>query len=150
MTSKMAAPPAHVRSWCFSRISLMSLRNAVLSMAAILLLAYPASAAEFPCLNLEVIDADTVRCSVLLGFHVALISEPVRIEGVNAPEMNTPEGRAAKAALIEKIGGRTMAHIRSRGYGVRDKYGRLLADLIVDGESIAQWLLTNGHAVPYK
>lgn len=104
---------------------------------------------QYSALVSRVIDADTVVLDVDLGFHIRH-RITTRLDGINAPEINTPEGKDARDALLFLIGGKTLAinTIRDR----QDKYGRWLAVLYLeDGVTTAnQWLIDSGHAVPYR
>lgn len=46
----------------------------------------------------RVVDGDTYHLDVDLGFHAG-ITIPVRLRGVDTPELNTAEGKAARAFL---------------------------------------------------
>lgn len=98
---------------------------------------------------IRLIDADTVVLDVDLGFHIRH-RITTRLDGINAPELKTPAGKDARDVLMLLIGGKTLAieTIRDR----QDKYGRWLAVIYLeDGVATAnQWMLDNGHAVPYR
>ena len=70
------------------------------------------------------IDGDTLRCG----------RERVRIEGINAPELEAPGGREARQRLQQRIRSGEIV-IERRG---RDKYGRTLGRLYVNGNRITQ------------
>jgi micrococcal nuclease len=95
----------------------------------------------------RVVDGDTIHATVDLGCDVAL-DLTLRLAWINAPEMSTPQGKEAKAAL-EKMLEKTpiMLHtIKDK----REKYGRYLA-LLSDreGQSINDKMVQGGFAVPY-
>jgi micrococcal nuclease len=97
----------------------------------------------------KVVDGDTVRLDVDLGFNTWRLNEPYRLARVNAPEMGTNEGWHVKMALITKL---TDAVLNIMTHG-KDKYGRWLIELFAgDGvklmENINDWLLNNELAVP--
>jgi micrococcal nuclease len=94
----------------------------------------------------KVVDGDTMHLSIDLGLDVA-IATTVRLSGVDTPEMNTPEGRAAKIYTqdwVAALGGTVIVcTIKDK----REKYGRYLAELLApDGTSLNQDLLASGHA----
>ena len=99
---------------------------------------------EYEATVLRVIDGDTIECNVQLGFHVT-VKEKFRLADIDAPEMNTSEGRAAYAALLNKIQDLKVL-LKSQK---QDKYGRWLAEVFLEEENINQWLIENGYAVPY-
>ncbi len=104
----------------------------------------------------RVVDGDTVHVHLDLGINVA-IDLTLRLYGINAPEMSTPEGVAAKAHLIELLQGGpgtttnfqplTIRTVKDR----REKYGRYLGTLIrtADGLDVNQSMLSDGFAVVY-
>lgn len=106
----------------------------------------------------EVVDGDTVRVDIDLGFHIWIRDETLRLYGIDAPELRgyggrrvtedeKRRGRAAKAALIDKIEGREveLCTIKDK----KGKYGRYLARLFLDGVDVNEWLISEGHAAPY-
>jgi micrococcal nuclease len=108
-----------------------------------------------PARILRVIDGDTIECDLDLGWHITYRAK-VRIAGINAPEMSVPAGAEARAYLIHLLGWRTgtepVVTITSRSL---DKYGRVLADVIITGTDshgtvythVGQALVAAGHAV---
>jgi endonuclease YncB( thermonuclease family) len=69
----------------------------------------------------------------------------VRIDGIDAPEICQAGGRAARQALARRVQGRRL-DVLSRG---QDDYGRTIAALEVDGEDVAGWMVSQGHAWSY-
>lgn len=101
---------------------------------------------------LNVHDGDTLRLRTDLGFYVRF-DQTVRLAGLNAPELSTPEGKAAQAFAD----GWVQAHA-SPYVGVRtqkdkqEKYGRYLAtiyDLADATSTLNAALLAAGHALPW-
>lgn len=99
----------------------------------------------------RVVDGDTLHLDVDLGCDTTL-AMTVRLYGLNAPEMNTEAGKAAKAFVEEWVWnrGNDLFLIRTVK-DKKEKYGRYLADLLpYDGSpSLCTALLESGHAVPY-
>lgn len=97
----------------------------------------------------RVIDGDTVSLLVDMGFDTWHRGS-FRILGVNCPEMNTPEGRAAKDFTEEwlAMAGPESLLIESHK---PDKYGRWLATIWSEKQGIPLnvALVTAGHAKPY-
>lgn len=106
----------------------------------------------------HVVDGDTVVGTVVLasflGMQMAWKGR-VRLVTVNAPELNTPEGDAAKAYVDSLIKpGQVVQTSSSRDFS--DQFGRLLADVLVEvpgqpakgAQSLSQLLLDTGNAVP--
>jgi micrococcal nuclease len=113
---------------------------------------------EYRATLLRVIDGDTVHLALDLGFDVTL-NVTGRLHGINTPEMNTPEGRAARDYLDGLINpyGPTLRSAQLLVRTVKDKrekYGRYLVTLWRATEdpatpSINERLITAGHAQPY-
>lgn len=96
-------------------------------LAILLVLASTANARDYPAQVIRVIDGDTLVASVDLGFNLRLV-ESVRLSNVMAPEMNQSGGPEAKKALETLTLGRQI--IIRTGRRERDKYGRILAEII--------------------
>ena len=82
---------------------------------------------------IEVIDGDTVDLLIDLGFGVH-VKERCRLYGIDAPEMPTEAGKAAKAYLESLIGAASELFVATRKMTRKpkekaDKYGRYLAVL---------------------
>ena len=88
---------------------------------------------------IEVIDGDTVDLLIDLGFGVH-VKERCRLYGIDAPEMPTAQGQAAKAYLESLLGAATGdLHVQTikmtrKPKERTDKYGRYLA-VLYDGIS---------------
>ncbi len=96
-------------------------------------------------------DADSVRLDVDLGFGIWTAKRAFRLAGIDAPELGTPEGLAARDWLraLLPVGSQLIA-ITQRDAG--DKYGRMLATLYLPDEpiwSVNEQLIESGHAKPY-
>lgn len=109
----------------------------------------PAFVWTYPAAIDHVRDGDTVVCHVL--FHPNEGGEAhavhVRVEGINSPEMNTAEGKAAKTYAETLLPSGTQVMLVARK---RDKYGRFLARIIMaDGSDFSERMVAAHHAVPY-
>ena len=79
----------------------------------------------------RVVDGDTVDLVIDLGFDTSR-KERFRLYGIDAPEMNTPAGKEAKAWLedaIRPLGAIYVQTVQLETKAKRDKYGRFLAVL---------------------
>lgn len=102
----------------------------------------------------RVIDGDTCVLDVQLGFDVA-VRQTCRLFGVNAPELKTPAGQAAKTWLEGQLPAGQAVFIRT----VRDqteKFGRTLATIHrstakmqADDLSVNELIVQANLAVPY-
>ena len=111
---------------------------------------------------IRVVDGDTVELMIDQGFS-QFTKQTMRLYGIDAPEMNTAEGKAAKAWLWEALQPLEAIYIETLQHKTkakRDKYGRFLAVLYSDlgdlranlppktlcVESINARMIVRGHA----
>ncbi len=104
--------------------------------------------------RITIIDGDTVAlpCDPARGIYPGC-AERLRLVGSDAPETRAPRceaervaGLAARAALAGLIRSRAVTITRTG----RDKYGRTLAHLTVDGRDLDAALIAAGAALPYR
>ena len=97
---------------------------------------------------IRVTDGDTVHALIDVGFRL-FSEQPLRLYGINAPEIKTPEGKLAKAHLTELLG--TGDQLTIKSYKDTEKYGRYLAEIYLpdDPISINQKMIDGGFAVEY-
>ena len=105
----------------------------------------------------SIVDGDTILLSFDLEFFINF-KEKVRLIGINAPEINTKEGKEA-AAFIEKELKNANLLVETRK---KEKYGRYLAyiyystqyknfeDIIRHGKLLNEELIKAGYANRYK
>ena len=98
---------------------------------------------------IDVYDGDTVTAVVDLGFLVSKEMK-LRLYGIDTPELRgseREEGLKVRDIVREKI---LNEEVVIKTYKDKQgKYGRYLANIVLDGQDINQWLLDNGHAKPY-
>ena len=98
-------------------------------------------------------DADTItvhipRVHPLIGKNMS-----IRVLGVDTPEIRTKDKCEKELALRAK---NKVAEFLKQSNRIdliniqRGKYFRIVADLLVDGESLSKFLLKQGLAYPYK
>jgi micrococcal nuclease len=100
----------------------------------------------------RVVDGDTIVCRLDLGWHVTKMEEPIRILGINTPELWQTGGQEAKAFAEGLLPvGTAVVVVSTRLLGSLDKYGRTLASLTLpDGRDFATEMLASGHGSPYS
>ncbi len=119
---------------------------------------------EYRAQIVSVYDGDTVRADIDLGFGIWRRDEPLRLLGINAPEVRGAErelGLVSRDALRERVMGK-LVYLRTvkptaanfPGQDMRDKYGRYLATIWdeiwdEDGKSINAWMVESGFATTY-
>ncbi len=101
---------------------------------------------------IKVYDGDTITIASLLPNTTEPIYRfSVRLNGIDTPEIRgktIAEKELAiyvRDALYEKIYGK-MVELRNVA---NEKYGRVLAEIYLDGENINQWLVEQNFAVAY-
>ncbi len=85
-------------------------------------------------LQVRTIDGDTIRVG----------GERIRLRGIDTPELSELEGPAAKRRLEELL---RSGSIRIVPHG-RDVYNRLLADVFVNEQNVAETLIMEGYEKP--
>jgi endonuclease YncB( thermonuclease family) len=96
---------------------------------------------SFSAIVKHVTDGDTVWVSTGGGQQAI----DVRIQGIDAPEICQDYGRVAAGALLQHLQHKTVS-VTGRA---RDKYGRVVAKLSLNGQDVGAWLVENGHAWSY-
>lgn len=93
-----------------------------------------------------VIDGDTIRWN----------GEKVRLVGLNTPEISEPQcaaeatkGKKAKLPLQQLLNSGSVS-FSATAERDRDRYGRLLREVRVDGRDVAEVLISEGLAEPYS
>lgn len=108
----------------------------------------------YRCIVKKVIDGDTVKVDIDLGFDLWYYDQNVRLYGVDAPESRTSDkyeevfGDLAKAKVqdLMPVGGECIL----RTHIDRGKYGRILGTfLTLGGLDINNYLIENNYAVAY-
>lgn len=126
-----------------------SFKFSVFSLVLLLLAGCePAFARDYEATIVRVLDGDTVECRIELGFHLTL-TEPVRMVGIDAPELPTVPGLASQSALQDLLPPGAAVLLRT-GKRERDKYGRALGEVLKDGNSLNQQMLRRGLAKEMK
>jgi len=96
----------------------------------------------------SVYDGDTIRADVDCGFGIWTANQPLRLLGIDAPELGQPGGKEARDYLRGVLPIGTEVVIRTVK-DEREKYGRLLAAISLNGEDVNLTMIQTGHAKPY-
>ncbi|MDP3846298.1 MAG: thermonuclease family protein [Pseudomonas sp.] len=100
----------------------------------------------------SIYDGDTLRVTIRAWPAVAGERVPVRLYGIDTPEMRDKRPRVydlakrAKQFSVARLRGAKRVELRQIR---RDKYFRLLAEVWVDGLNLSDLLLKAGLAKPY-
>jgi micrococcal nuclease len=107
----------------------------------------------------SVTDGDTIRADIDLGFNMVMRNAVIRLAGINAPEVKTPEGRVSKTYLTERLPVGTEITLNSLK-DETEKYGRILGTIFIGrpaptpvqavADSINWEMLVKGMAVDYN
>lgn len=100
----------------------------------------------------SVYDGDTVRADIDLGCNIWIRNEPLRLYGINAPEVrgeSRADGLKVRDYLAEFIAGKPV-FIRTYK-DKKGKYGRWLAEIFLETTAaelvnVNTWLVVNGYA----
>ena len=107
----------------------------------------------FPrCELVKIVDADTLKFDIDLGFYVGIKAINIRLARIDAPEIRgveRPKGLESSEAvrkLFEAVGSRKcLVNVTKRG-----KYRWIGEVFLEDGTNLSDWLLQNGYAEQYE
>ncbi|AYN25651.1 nuclease (plasmid) [Buttiauxella sp. 3AFRM03] len=112
-----------------------------LMTAPLIMLCLPLTAqADISGKVVRVLDGDTVE---IMAEGVAT---RVRLNGIDAPEKMQPFGQRSKKVLTEMVAGKIVLAVGDK----QDRYGRLLATLMLDGRDINATQVYSGMAWVYR
>ena len=103
-----------------------------------------ASADSFSGKVIAVADGDTI--TVLRSQEGTKTRVKVRLAGIDTPEKKQDYGSKAKQALSQKVFGKTVTVT----YKTKDRYGRTIGDIHLNGEWINLEMVAEGWAWHYK
>jgi micrococcal nuclease len=93
---------------------------------------------------LRVLDGDTFEVLIELGFKVVQKFH-VRLDGIDTPEKNTPEGKQAKEYVQKLIENKDVV-LTDEG---AEKYGRARAKIEIEGKDLTTFLIENNIGKEY-
>jgi len=118
--------------------------------ALLLLLSFSLFAEEIAGRVVRVVDGDTLTVIVQsVGSRVPRdhsVQHKIRLRGIDAPEKKQPFGRVAGRYLSSLVADREVRV----AYTKRDRYGRILGTVYLDGRDINLEMLKAGYAWHYK
>ena len=110
---------------------------------------------KYKCKLVRVVDGDTADVMIDLGFDTWIKSR-LRFKGVDTWEKRTRDKEEKIKGLAATAFTQTYLELNEgqftiQSYG-KGKYGRVLAEIFIDGEekSLNQLLIENGHAYIYE
>jgi micrococcal nuclease len=99
---------------------------------------------EYKARVVNVVDGDTVDAVIDLGFKVS-INQRLRLDRIDTPERGEPGYVEAKAFVFDMVGGK---EVTLKTYKV-SKWGYYLADILLQGKSVSDALVSAGLAKHY-
>lgn len=104
----------------------------------------------YNCTINNIVDGDTIDCTIDLGFYIKYETR-IRLYGIDTPELKDSDpiirerAMIAKQYLVDTILGKTGTIMTYK----KDKYGRFLGTIMVDGININETLIKEGYAREY-
>jgi len=98
---------------------------------------------EYKAETVRVIDGDTVVMRIDVGFDITVVKK-IRLLGVNTPEVrgeSRAEGLKAKELVKQWLDCDSVIIRTAKS----DSFGRYLAEIIKDGESLTDYLIQLGY-----
>lgn len=95
------------------------------------------------------VDGDTLLCLIDLGFYTHK-EERLRLARIDTPELRgkeKEEGKRVKQLVTDIYPPGTEVYVESKK---RDNYGRFIAEIYHEENSINQWLIDSGNAKEVK
>ena len=104
----------------------------------------------------RVVDGDTIDFSIALGFDIEILRR-VRLIGVNTPEIHGvkktskeyAEGKKAAEYVESVLPPGTWVELKTYSTGPREKYGRWLCEIFIDGRDFNRELIEKGYVAKY-
>jgi micrococcal nuclease len=105
---------------------------------------------EYRAIITKVYDGDTLTADVDMGFNIWSKNIKIRVLGIDTPEIRSKVQSEKKIAYLARDRVRDMCLgkeviIRTKGRG---KYGRWLAEVIIDEKSLGEILISESLAKP--
>jgi len=97
----------------------------------------------------KIVDGDTIDVDIDLGFYIR-VTKRIRFSFINAPERYTDAGKQATSFLNSTIPVGSFVIIKTE-IDKADKYGRVLAEIFTDENSISvnKTMIEKGYAEYY-
>ena len=109
---------------------------------------------EYKAKVTKVVDGDTIKCDIDLGFSMFLSNQTIRLYGVDTPESRTSDkeekyyGNISKQFLKDYCPKGTWIILRTH-LDKKGKFGRILGELIVNDTNLNKALIEENLAVEY-
>ena len=117
------------------------MKSLVLLLLILATTSAPASEKTITVRVVGVHDGDTIT-----GLDDSKTQYKIRLDAIDAPELGQPFGQTSKKALSEKVFGKDVVVIPK----TKDKYGRTVGHILIDGRDVNLLMLEEGMAWHYK
>ena len=102
----------------------------------------------------KIVDGDTIKCDIDLGFDIVLSNQTIRLYGIDTPESRTRDleekfyGNISKAFLNDYCPKGSYITLRTH-LDKKGKFGRILGELIVNKVNLNEQMIEENLAVEY-
>ena len=110
---------------------------------------------EYKAKITKIVDGDTIKCDIDLGFSTILANQTIRLFGIDTPESRTRDkeekyyGKLSASFLQDKCPKGSyitlITHLDKKG-----KFGRLLGEILIDEVNLNNYLVEHGFATEYS
>jgi len=103
----------------------------------------------------KVVDGDTIDAEFDLGFDISY-TKRIRLSGIDTPESRTRDleekklGLESKQWLVDKLADVKCILIKTEKPNSKEKFGRVLGRLYVDGVCLNDLMIDEGYAWEYR
>jgi micrococcal nuclease len=110
---------------------------------------------EYKAKVTKVIDGDTIRCDIDLGFDIVMTNQTIRLYGIDTPESRTRDleekfyGNLSKDFLNDYCPKGSYITLRTH-LDEKGKFGRILGEIIVNKVNLNEQMIENSLAVHYE
>ena len=110
---------------------------------------------EYKAKITKIVDGDTIKCDIDLGFSTILANQTIRLYGIDTPESRTRDkeekfyGNVSKQFLNDYCPKGTYITLKTH-LDKKGKFGRILGELIVNKVNLNQQMVEENLAVEYN
>ena len=109
---------------------------------------------EYKAKITKIIDGDTIRCDIDLGFDIVMANQTIRLFGIDTPESRTRDkeekfyGNISKQFLNDYCPKGSYITLRTH-LDKKGKFGRILGEIIVNRVNLNEQMIEENLAVAY-
>lgn len=101
---------------------------------------------------LSVYDGDTITVAAQVHGDAEFYKFSIRLMGLDTPEIRSadPDVKNRAKFVRDQLRAKILRkHVKVKVVHEKEKYGRLLAFIVLGDENINEWMLANNYAKPY-